>query len=283
MEANHEAFSRVSGSMKIGFFITARLKSTRLKKKILLDLEGQSVLGHVIERAKQVGGVDDVVVCTSTVAQDRPVLDVCNKHGCYYFNGSPEDVLNRLLSAATFFECEYLLLITADNPLFSFEYAQRLLSEIRRDPEVDYLHVDGLPLGMDPYIVRRKAFEVIDAIKNDDETEFWPEYLKDQSVFKHRSIQAGSAHIRDYRLTLDYSQDLDLFKSIYQKCYEGKPIETSRLIEYLDANPSVCALNSSIERSWLNQDRVDKIEAHLENNRAKLIALKANMYSGEKG
>jgi spore coat polysaccharide biosynthesis protein SpsF len=37
--------------MKIGFFITARLKSTRLKKKILLDLEGQSVLGHVIERA----------------------------------------------------------------------------------------------------------------------------------------------------------------------------------------------------------------------------------------
>ena len=267
--------------MRIGFFITARLKSTRLKKKILRDLEGRSVLGHVIESAKQVDGVNDVVVCTSTVAQDRPILDVCNKHDCYYFNGSPGDVLNRLLSAATFFECDYLLLITADNPLFSFEYAQRLVNEIRRDPEVDYLHVDGLPLGMDPYIVRRKAFEVIDAIKNDDETEFWPEYLKDQSVFKHRSIHADPAHIRDYRLTLDYSQDLDLFESIYHKCYKGKPIATSQVIEYLDANPSVCALNSSIERSWLNQDRVDQIEAHLKDNRAKLIALKANIYSGE--
>lgn len=101
------------------------------------DLEGRSVLGHVIESARLVNGVDDVVVCTSTVAQDRPILDVCIKHGCYYFNGSPGDVLNRLLSAAVFFECDYLLLITADNPLFSFEYAQRLVTEIERDPAVE--------------------------------------------------------------------------------------------------------------------------------------------------
>lgn len=269
--------------MKIGFFITARLKSTRLKKKILLDLEGQSVLGHVIERARQVDGVDDVVVCTSTVAQDRPILDVCKQHGCYYFNGSPDDVLNRLLSAATFFVCDYLLLITADNPLFSFEYAQRLVNEIRRDPEVDYLHVDGLPIGMDPYIIRRKVFEVIDAIKNDGETEFWPEYIKDQSVFKHRTIKADPAHIRDYRLTLDYQQDLALFVEIYQRCYDGKPIATSRVIEYLDANPSVSEVNSSIERSWLDQARIDQIEAHLKDNRDRLIALKAEIYNGHGG
>ena len=269
--------------MKIGFFITARLKSTRLKKKILLDLEGQSVLGHVIERARQVDGVDDVVVCTSTVAQDRPILDVCQKHDCYYFNGSPDDVLNRLLSAATFFECDYLLLITADNPLFSFEYAQRLVTEIKRDPEVDYLRIDGLPLGMDPYIIRRNAFEVIDAIKNDAETEFWPEYIKDQSIFKHKSIKADPEHKKDYRVTLDYPQDLDLFKSVYQNCYRGTPIATSQVIKYLETNPSVRALNSSIERSWLNQDRVDKIEAHLNANREKLISLKAEIYNRHNG
>lgn len=265
--------------MKIGFFITARLKSTRLKRKILLDLEGRSVLGHVIESARQVDEVDDVVVCTSTVAQDRPILDVCNKHGCYYFNGSPGDVLNRLLSASTFFECDYLLLITADNPLFSFEYAQRLVTEIKRDPEVDYLHIEGLPIGMDPYIIRRNAFEVIDAIKSDAETEFWPEYIKDQSIFKHRSIEADPGHKRDYRITLDYQQDLDLFKSVYKQCYQGKPITTSQVIEYLDANPSVSALNSSIDRSWLNQDRVNQIEDHLKNNRDKLISLKAEIYN----
>ena len=136
---------------------------------------------------------------------------------------------------------------------------------------------------MDPYIIRRKAFEVIDAIKDDDETEFWPEYLKDESVFKHKSIKADPEHSRNYRLTLDYQQDLDLFEAIYQKCYEGKPIAASQVIEYLDANPSVSALNSSIERSWLSQDRVDQIEAHLKENRERLIALKAKIYNVRTG
>lgn len=265
--------------MRIGLFITARLKSTRLKGKILLDLAGRCVLGHIIERAKQVEGVEDVVVCTSTVAQDRPILDICSQHGCLYFNGSPLDVLNRLLSAATFFACDYLLLITADNPLFSFEYAQRLVNEVRRNPDVDYLHIDGLPIGMDPYIIRRKAFEVIADIKDDSDTEFWPKYLKDQSVFEHRSIKADSEHTRDYRLTLDYEQDFTLFAKIYKECYEGKPITTSTVIEYLDAYPAVCSLNSFIERSWLDQTRVDQIEAHLRSNRDRLIALKAEIYN----
>ena len=263
--------------------ITARLKSTRLKQKLLLNLEGRSVLGHVIERAKRVDGIDEVVVCTSTVAQDRPILDICQEHGCYYLNGSPEDVLNRLLSAATFFDCDYLLLITADNPLFSFEYAQRLVDEIKRDSDVDYLHIDGLPIGMDPYIIRRNAFELINAMKNDDETEFWPEYIKDQSIFKHRSIKVDAEHSRDYRVTLDYHQDLELFKAIYKECYEGTPIATSRVIKYLDANPSVIALNSSIERSWLSQDRVDQIEAHLKDHREEIISLKEEIYDGRIG
>lgn len=269
--------------MKIGFFITARLKSTRLKKKLLMNLEGRSVLAHVIERAKCVNGIDDLVVCTSTVAQDRPILDICREHGCYYFNGSPDDVLNRLLSAATFFDCDYLLLITADNPLFSFEYAQRLVDEIKRDPDVDYLHIDGLPLGMDPYIIHRKAFEVIDAVKNDAETEFWPEYIKDQSVFKHKSIKADAPHVRDYRLTLDYQQDFALFESIYQECYDETPITTSQVIEFLDANPAVRALNSSVRRSWLSQDRVSQIEAYMKDNRKKLLLLKAEIYNERNG
>ena len=148
---------------------------------------------------------------------------------------------------------------------------------------MDYLHIDGLPIGMDPYIVRRKAFELIDAIKNDSETEFWPEYIKDQSVFKHKTINVDPGHKRDYRITLDYQQDLELFEAIYRECYDGKPIATSQVIEYLDANPSVCKLNSSIERSWLSQDRVDQIDAHLRDNRDRLISLKAEIYNGHIG
>ncbi|HKK17054.1 MAG TPA: NTP transferase domain-containing protein [Opitutales bacterium] len=269
--------------MKIGIFITARLKSTRLPRKVARELAGTSVLGHVIERAKQVRGVNDIVVCTSASTQDLPILNVCNSHFCSCFVGSPDDVLNRLLSAATLFECDYLLLITADNPLFSFEYAQRLVSEVEEHPDTDYLYIEGLPLGMDPYMVRREAFAVIDAIKNEEDTEFWPEYLKDRTVFRHQSIAASPEHRRDYRVTLDYPEDLAVFEAVYSNCFEGQPIPTSRVIDFLDANPSIRALNSSIERSWLSQERVHNIAAHLKIHRAELLSLKATIYDRDDG
>ena len=229
--------------MKIGFFITARLKSKRLKKKVLRNIAGMSVLGHVIESARQVAGLENVVVCTSPVVQDRPILDVCKKHDCEYFVGSADDVLNRLLTAARLFGCDYLLLITADNPLFSFEYAQRLVSRIESDPEVDFLRIDGLPLGMDPYIVSRNAFEVVDAIKTDVDTEFWPEYLKDQSVFNHKKIAAESNHRRDYPGHAGLSLRIWPFsRQSFKACYRGRPISVSKVIEFLDASPDVRAM-----------------------------------------
>jgi spore coat polysaccharide biosynthesis protein SpsF (cytidylyltransferase family) len=136
---------------------------------------------------------------------------------------------------------------------------------------------------MDPYIIRRKAFEVIDEIKEESETEFWPEYIKDQSIFRHRVIKADPDHTRNYRLTLDYSKDLELFEAIYRECYKGQPIPTSRVIEYLDANPAISALNTTIARSWLSEERVNRIAAHLRANRDKLIALRAEIYDRHNG
>ena len=40
--------------MKIGFLITARLKSSRLKLKLLKQLNGYTAIERVIQRAKRV-------------------------------------------------------------------------------------------------------------------------------------------------------------------------------------------------------------------------------------
>ena len=83
--------------MKIGFFITARLKSTRLKRKILLDLNGKSVLDRVIERAKQVKGIDGVVLCTSINPQDSELYKNALSNQIEFFAGSEDDVLISLV------------------------------------------------------------------------------------------------------------------------------------------------------------------------------------------
>ena len=56
--------------MRLGFLITARLKSSRLKLKLLKQLNGYSVIDRVIQRAKQVKECDEIILCTSENNQD---------------------------------------------------------------------------------------------------------------------------------------------------------------------------------------------------------------------
>jgi len=70
--------------MRIGYLITARLKSTRLIKKILLDLNGKSILDRVIKRCQLTKGVDKVVLCTSTNPQDDELSDYAKRNNILF-------------------------------------------------------------------------------------------------------------------------------------------------------------------------------------------------------
>ena len=89
--------------MKIGFFITARLKSTRLKHKILLDLNGQPIIQRIIERCKATKDIEGIVLCTSINPEDSILYEYALKNNIEFYPGAEEDVLYRLLNAAEHF------------------------------------------------------------------------------------------------------------------------------------------------------------------------------------
>ncbi len=49
----------------IGAIIFSRYDSSRLYGKALIDIEGRSLLGRVIDRAKLIKGVSKIIVATS--------------------------------------------------------------------------------------------------------------------------------------------------------------------------------------------------------------------------
>jgi len=118
--------------MKIGFLITARLKSKRLPLKIIRDLNGKTVIERLIDRIKEIKNIGEIILCTSTNSQDRPLVDIAKNNNIYSFNGDEEDVLQRLLDAALFYELDYFLGITADNPLISIYYSNRIINEVKK-------------------------------------------------------------------------------------------------------------------------------------------------------
>lgn len=103
--------------MKTIAIIQARMKASRLPGKVLLDIAGQPMLAHVIERTGRANTVDQVVVATTTDPADDPVETFCKTESVLCYRGSQYDVLDRYYQAARVCRAEIIVRITADCPI----------------------------------------------------------------------------------------------------------------------------------------------------------------------
>ena len=64
--------------------------------------------------------------------------------------------------------------------------------------------------------------------------------------FRLNFVDLPQELIRDYRLTLDYQEDLDLFNNIndYFKSRNNDSFRLIDIFEYLDNNPSIAKINN---------------------------------------
>lgn len=86
--------------LKSGAVILARWSSSRFYGKALANVAGKPLIDHVIDRARRIGRVDDLVLATSNDVADNRIADHAVAHGVTVFRGSLDDVSNRVLSCA---------------------------------------------------------------------------------------------------------------------------------------------------------------------------------------
>lgn len=104
-------------STRVAAIIQARMASSRLPGKVLMDLAGKPMLARVVERTRQSRVADEVVVATTVESSDEPIATYCEANGIGVFRGSHFDVLDRYHQAARAVRAEIVVRITADCPL----------------------------------------------------------------------------------------------------------------------------------------------------------------------
>jgi spore coat polysaccharide biosynthesis protein SpsF len=97
--------------------IQARMASSRLPDKVLLDIGGRPMLEWVVERTRWAQRVTEVVVATTLDPSDDPVFEFCKQKGYRVGRGSVHDVLDRYYQTAKHFQADVIVRITADCPL----------------------------------------------------------------------------------------------------------------------------------------------------------------------
>ncbi|PHS31924.1 MAG: 3-deoxy-manno-octulosonate cytidylyltransferase [Alkaliphilus sp.] len=265
--------------MRIGFVIPARLKSTRLKKKILLKLGEQTALEWVIDRAKASKNIDEVVVATTSLVSDSPISKICQHKGVRYFQGHPDDVLLRLKDTAKYFEFDYIVNITPDNTLFSIYLIELIVSEIKEDTSLDFLKFKNPMLGTGIYALKMEALETICEFKNIIDTEIWG-HLLDNRLFNVKELEIPKFLRGKYRLTMDTELDYILISKIYSDLGITKKnlLDLNEIIRYLDDNQQIAEINKNVSQKPVSQEILKKISSNFENNKSSFEKIKAKYY-----
>jgi spore coat polysaccharide biosynthesis protein SpsF (cytidylyltransferase family) len=194
-----------------GVVIQARIGSTRLPGKVLLDLGGQTVLSRVIERCRAVDGIAVVCCAVPEGTADDPVATEAERCGARVVRGSEHDVLDRFRLAAEICGLEVVLRITADCPLLDPAVCNGIL-RLQRVTGADYVANDmklSWPRGLDCEAVtarwlRRAAAEASETADREHVTRY---IRRHPEVHWEHLPYLGKCH-RHIRFTLDSEDDL---------------------------------------------------------------------------
>lgn len=118
--------------MKTVAIVQARMGSKRLPGKVLLPLNGHTVIGEVLTRCKKIKGVDEVVCAVPDQEDSYPLIQEAKKYARIYA-GSEKDVLSRYVMAAKMSQADIVMRVTGDCPLICPEICSSVLSLLERN------------------------------------------------------------------------------------------------------------------------------------------------------
>ena len=102
---------------KVVLIVQARMGSSRLPKKSLLDLAGKPLVGRLIERVKRCKNIDDIVLAIPNTLENDPLEELANSYDINLYRGSEDDLVDRYYKAAKKFNASIVGRLPADNPM----------------------------------------------------------------------------------------------------------------------------------------------------------------------
>ncbi|MFH0924971.1 MAG: 3-deoxy-manno-octulosonate cytidylyltransferase [bacterium] len=120
--------------MKIVAIIPARYLSTRLQTKVLLDIAGKPMIGHVYERARQASLVQDVFVATDDQRIARIVTDFGGKP--IMTSTSHNSGMDRVAEAVINRDIDIVVNVQGDEPLIRPEMIDQAIAVLLEDNNI---------------------------------------------------------------------------------------------------------------------------------------------------
>ena len=231
---------------KFGIIIEARTNSKRFKNKILKKIyKNISVLDYILKKLKTQKIIKNIVVATTTKKNDAVICNICKKRKIDFFRGSENDLIKRVADAAKQKKIEHIIQLTSDNPFVDMKILKKLVKiySIGRYDFVTNCLKRSFPIGSDIRIFSlTKLLQTKNKVKGSNKQHTCHYFLKNFKKMRYFNLVGKKSLFRpNYRLTLDYPEDLKLFKIIFKKLKNKVNLKSA--IKFLDKNPDLVKIN----------------------------------------
>jgi spore coat polysaccharide biosynthesis protein SpsF len=231
--------------------IQARLGSTRLPGKTLMTIEGDTLLGHLVNRVKACTLVDDIIIATTNRSCDDKIISFAKTHELAFYRGSEEDVLDRFYKTAIEFDVRTIVRVTPDCPLLDPKVVDLVINHYLKG---NYDYVSNVldrryPDGLDTEIFSFQALErTWQEAKLPSEREHVTPYIyKHPELFRLFSVKKAGEDLSWLRWTVDNAEDFQFVTKIFSKLYSpNKIFYMDDVVKLLAENPDLLEINKGI-------------------------------------
>ena len=246
----------------IGGVIQARMGSTRLPGKVMLNLLGKTVLWHVVNRVSKAKLIDGWIVATTVNSEDDIIVEFCKNNDILVFRGQENDVLDRYYQCAKDYKVKSIVRITADCPLHDPNIMEIVIGEYLKgnydyvSNTIEYTFPDGFDIEVFSFDALAEAWE--DA-KLPSEKEHVTPYIKNNKKFQKKNIFSNRKYPAN-RCSLDYMEDYEFIKRIYEGI--GREMfYIDDVMNYVKKNPEILKINQhlKINDGYLKSLKEDEI------------------------
>jgi spore coat polysaccharide biosynthesis protein SpsF len=219
----------------------------------MAQLCDDTVLGYVITRCQQSRKLDGIVVATSELAGDDCIAEFAALRNIEVFRGSERDVLGRYVKAAEMVGADVVVRITADCPIIDAEIIDKVIA-LYEISKPDYAFIDGYPNGLGAAeVLKFSTLKQIDGQIKSGESYYRehvvPYLLENPGKFNLAVERAEKNCYRpELRLCVDEMADIVVIRRICEHFYPRKDFGAHEVIQFLDMNPTVAAINKDVKQ-----------------------------------
>ncbi len=205
--------------MKTIIYIIARLDSSRIPKKNILDLNGTPMIVRTINQIKKINGIDEIRLATTDMDVDDELVAVVELEGVKVYRGDSENVLDRVYKAAKEDSAEIILYAGGDGPLIDHKIYSEALAYFKSN-NLNFLtsyEPQTFPGGYDFNIIDFESLEYAyqNAVAPSQRINMFSFFSFNDANIKKYNF-SHKENLSYLHFSLDYPEDIPFFKLIFK-------------------------------------------------------------------